>query len=317
MPAHIPRSILVLGAGELGTAVLRSLAVRSEIRSANCSLHVLLRPSTAESTDPTKKAQVASFKALNISIVKGDLSVATSAGLSQLFRTHNIDTVIGCTGFTEDHSLQLKIAQGVYESGTVKRYFPWQFGVEYDLIGRQAGFGLFADQLDVRDLIRKRQASVEWVIVSTGMFMSFIFEEFFGVLHRDDDKLTVRALGSWDTKVTLTAVEDIGALTAAIVFDPAVSNQVVYVAGQTLSYGQFADIVGEFAPLQKEEWTMNHLMAELEKDTQDQLKKYRVVFGEGTGVSWDETETYNIKRGLKTTCVKEWIQAHPAVLTKG
>jgi len=54
----------------------------------------------------------------------------------------------------------------------VKRYFPWQFGVDYDVIGRGSAQDLFDKQLDVRHLLRG-QSGTEWVVVSTGMFMSF------------------------------------------------------------------------------------------------------------------------------------------------
>ena len=47
----------------------------------------------------------------------------------------------------------------------VKRYFPWQFGVDYDVIGRGSAQDLFDEQLDVRDLLRS-QNRMEWVIVS-------------------------------------------------------------------------------------------------------------------------------------------------------
>ena len=66
------------------------------------------------------------------------------------------------------------------------------------------------------------------------MFTSFLFEPAFGVV--DLAQNTVRALGSWNTAVTVTTPEDIGRLTAAIQFDPVLVNQVVYVTGDTLTY---------------------------------------------------------------------------------
>jgi len=68
----------------------------------------------------------------------------------------------------------------------VKRYFPWQFGVDYDVIGRGSAQDLFDEQLDVRDLLRG-QSGTEWVVVSTGMFMSFLFEPWFGVVEVGKD----------------------------------------------------------------------------------------------------------------------------------
>jgi hypothetical protein len=39
-------------------------------------------------------------------------------------------------------------------SAGVKRYLPWQFGVDYDVIGRGSAQTLFDEQFDVRDLLR-------------------------------------------------------------------------------------------------------------------------------------------------------------------
>ena len=81
----------------------------------------------------------------------------------------------------------------------VKRYLPWQFGLDYDAIGRGSGQDLFDEQIDVRDLLRSQQGQegeTEWVIVSTGLFLSFLFENGFFVDARDlERRATVTALG--------------------------------------------------------------------------------------------------------------------------
>ena len=90
---------------------------------------------------------------------------------------------------------------------------PWQFGVDYDVLGKGSAQDLFNEQLEVRELLRAQRAT-EWIIISTGMFTSFLFEPAFGVV--DLAKNTVHALGSWDTQVTVTTPEDIGMLTATV-----------------------------------------------------------------------------------------------------
>jgi hypothetical protein len=140
--------------------------------------------------------------------------------------------VIGCTGFVAGSGIQRKLAHAVLDA-SVKRNFPWQFGVDYDVIGRGSAQDLFDEQLDVRDLLRS-QDRTEWVIVSTGMFTSFLFEPSFDVVDRAQN--TVHALESWDTAVTVTTPEDIGTLTAEILFaEPRVVNRIVYTAGDTIS----------------------------------------------------------------------------------
>jgi len=293
-------SILVLGAGELGMAVLRSLAQLAP--SADTTLTVLLRPSTLASDAPEKRRDLDELAALGINFLPGDLA-DSAENLALLFR--NFDTVIGCTGFVTGRSIQLKLARAAFEAG-VKRYFPWQFGVDYDVIGRGSAQDLFDEQLEVRDFLRA-QDRMEWVIVSTGMFTSFLFEPSFGVV--DLAQNTVHALGSWETAVTVTTPEDIGTLTAQICFaEPRIANSIVYTAGDTITYGRLADIVETVRgrEIKRQAWSVPFLQDELAKDPEDSLKKYRVVFAQGRGVAWEIERTFNFQRSIDTRNVEQW-----------
>jgi hypothetical protein len=295
-------SILVLGAGELGMPVLRNLA--KDAPSRNVSLSVLLRPSTLDSHDPGKQHDLAELRSLGIAFVSGDLGDAAT-DLPALLR--GFDTVISCTGFVGGPGFQRRLATAVLDAG-VKRYFPWQFGVDYDVIGRGSAQDLFDEQLDVRDLLRS-QNRTEWVIVSTGMFTSFLFEPSFGVV--DPAQNTVRALGNWQNSVTVTTPEDIGVLTARICFaEPRIVNTIVYTAGDTVTYAQVADIAELVLQrkLQRLEWNVPLLREELAKDPDDALKKYRVVFAEGKGVAWDMEATFNARHNIPVTNVARWAQ---------
>jgi uncharacterized protein YbjT (DUF2867 family) len=296
--------ILVLGAGELGMAILRSLSKRASQRS-NTSLTVLLRPSTIASHDPAKQRDIAELRSLGVNILAGDLVEASTAELASLFK--DFHTVIGCTGFVTGRRSLLKQAQAALDAG-VRRFLPWQFGVDYDIIGRGSAQDLFDEQLDVRDLLRS-QDRMEWIIVSTGMFTSFLFEPSFGVV--DLAKNTLHALGSWDTAVTVTTPEDIGELTAEILFtEPRIANRVVYTAGDTLTYRQLADIIDTVLnrQVQRVEWPVPLLKDELAQDPDNPLKKYRVVFAEGPGVSWDINQTFNAQHNIKVKTVEQWVR---------
>ena len=297
-------SILVLGAGELGMAVLRHLA-KQAVRFPGTTITVLLRSSTINSNNPSKQRDIAELKSLGIDFLPGDLS-ATVHELSAIFK--NFHTVISCTGFvTGAGGLQLKLTHAVLNAG-VKRYFPWQFGVDYDIIGKGSAQDSFDEQLDVRNLLRS-QNRTKWVIISTGMFTSFLFEPFFGVVNLAQN--TVHALGSWNTAVTVTTPEDIGKLTAGIYFaEPAIEDSIVYTAGDTITYGQLADIIDAALDrkLKREDWSLAKLKSELMNDAGDIIKKYRVVFAEGKGVSWDFNKTFNAEQKIETMSVKQWVQ---------
>jgi hypothetical protein len=297
-------SILVLGAGELGMAMLRSL-VRRAAGVSGLSLAVLLRPSTIDSGDPRKQKDIDELRGLDVEVIPGDLSGQSVTDLATVFG--RFDTLISCTGFVGGSGVQRKIARAALDAG-VKRYFPWQFGVDYDVIGRGSAQDLFDEQLDVRDLLRS-QDQTEWVIVSTGMFTSFLFEPSFGVV--DLARNTVNALGSWDNAVTVTTAEDIGALTAEIVFaEPRFVNQVVHVAGDTITYRQLADTVDSMLGrnVHRVEWSVPKLERELAEEPGDSIRKYRAVFAAGKGVAWDKSRTFNTQRCMRVCGLEDWMR---------
>ncbi|WP_278387524.1 aromatic alcohol reductase [Pseudomonas oryzihabitans] len=303
------QSILVLGAGELGLPVLRNLA-RLAKEKPGSKVSVLLRQSTLDSQDAGKKRELGEMRALGITLVAGDLVKDSIAELAAVFA--RFDTVIGCAGMVAGRETPMKLARAALASG-VKRYFPWQFGVDYDVIGRGSPQDLFDAQLEVRELLRA-QSQTEWVIISTGMFTSFLFEPAFEVVDLVTD--TVRALGSLDTQVTLTTPEDIGRLTAEIVFfEPRFRNEIVYLAGDTLAYGELAGLLERVLqrPFSTQVWTLPQLLDELEKEPDEQLKhiwKYRAVFAQGRGVAWPMETTFNARHGFPVTSAEQWAREH-------
>ncbi|PVE50666.1 aromatic alcohol reductase [Rhizobium rhizogenes] len=300
------RNILVLGAGELGMPVLRNLARRAkDIDDAKIS--VLLRASAVESASPAKQRDIAEIRDLGIEIVLGDLVKSSIDELASLFSRY--DTVIGCTGYAAGIDTPMKLAKAALQSG-IPRYFPWQFGVDFEAIGRGGPQDIFDAQLDVRELLRS-QNKTEWVIISTGMFMSYLFEPEFGVV--DLENSTVRALGSYDNAVTVTTPDDIGVLTAEIVFyEPAIANEIVFLAGDTVTYGQLADKLEASLKrsFSRSEWTIPVLMEDLANDTQNMMRKYRAAFGIGRGMAWDKAGTFNVREGIKVTDVSDWVNAN-------
>ncbi|MFY1916468.1 aromatic alcohol reductase [Achromobacter xylosoxidans] len=304
-----PDATLVLGAGQLGLAMLRSLAPHA----APGTLAVLLRPSSLRTDDPQKQRDLATLRALGVQIVSGDLLAQPAAELAALFG--RFGTVVSCTGFVGGPGVQRKIARAALDGG-VRRFVPWQFGVDYDLIGRGSPQDLFDEQLDVRDMLRA-QSATEWLIVSTGMFTSFLFEPAFGVV--DLAARRVNALGGWDTQVTVTTADDIGALTAAILrAEPRLANQVVYVAGDTVSYRQLADTVDRALGIetQHQARTVPALMRELAAAPGDPMRKYRAVFAQGRGVAWDPARTFNAARGIATQGLAAWVRENRQALRR-
>lgn len=301
-----PPSILVLGAGELGLPVLRNLA-RVAKRVPGSSISVLLRDATINTREPAKRADIDELRSLGIRMVAADLVNDSIDQLAEVFA--RFDTVIGCAGMVAGRETPMKLATAALQSG-VRRYFPWQFGVDFEAIGRGSPQDLFDAQLDVRELLRA-QDKTEWVIISTGMFTSFLFEPVFAVV--DFQNGTVNALGSLETCVTLTTPEDIGALTAEIVFfEPRFRNEIVYLAGDTVTYAEVADLLERVLgrPFKRNVWTVPYLMQQLGKDPTHHIKKYRAVFAQGKGVAWPKAGTFNEQQSMAVTTAEGWARKH-------
>lgn len=296
-------NMLVLGAGQLGMAVLRALA--PHIHNANERPTVLVAPAMVNTPTGQDAANLAELHALGINIKGFDLA-SDEETLTSLFQDYR--TVLNCTGFVAGPGTQIKITRAVLAAG-IERYFPWQFGVDYDIVGRGSGQPVFDEQYEVRQLLR-RQTGTEWVIVSTGMFTSFLFEPAFDVVNLD--RRTIHALGSWETKVTVTTPEDVGKLTIAILLDePRITNEVVFVAGDTISYGRLAQVVEKVSGqvFGKTEWTLDKLYRDLAAVPDDPMARYRAAFALGDGMWWDKAQTYNERKGIETVNVEQYLRA--------
>ena len=299
------KSILVLGAGELGNEVINALCNHPQRNDRNIT--VLLRPDPVGNPDSATLARrdlVSSLQSRGVSVVRADIANGTEADLSPIFSEYS--TIVGCTGMTYPTGTQLKLAKAVL-AAEVDRYFPWQYGMDYDVIGRGSSQDLFSEQLDVRDLLRAQERT-KWVIVSTGLFMSFLFVPAFGVV--SEDRGSVTALGAWENEITLTTPRDIGKAVAQLVLVDVGVGGVVHIAGETASYQKIAEYVEEEKgrEVRRELATVDQLDKELRSDPDNGMKKYRAVFAEGKGVAWPMEKTYNARKGMRFCGVSEYLR---------
>lgn len=318
--------VLIIGAGDLGLPILTCLATRLPPTS---TLTVLLRPlSSATTPSDSKAAQTALLRRLAILTLHVDIATASHAALVALLAP--FATVIVCTGMST-RGTHVRLAEAAAAAG-VHRYVPWQFGVDYDMITEGAAGGLFDEQKAVRRVLRG-QESMRWVVVSTGLFASFLFEGMFGVVEGlgaaereawggeavgKRGEVVARALGGWETEVTVTATSDIGAITADIVLDETGwaegddregrMGRVVYVAGETVTYGKVAEVVEKVLgrEVTRELWTVPELEKRMAEDPNNVMKKYQCVFGQGVGVSWPAEKTWNAQKKIHVMGVEDW-----------
>ncbi|CAN8097593.1 unnamed protein product [Discula destructiva] len=299
------QSILIIGAGELGEAILSALSTHSQ-RSAETRIDILVREESITSPSPTKAAANARLCSLGATLVAGNYVDDTVSSLAATF--HKYDVVIQAGGYGMPKGTQVKSATAALQAG-VRRYFPWQFGVDYEAIGEGSAQDLFDEMLQVRHMLRAQQET-HWTVISTGLFMGYLFLAEFGVV--DLETRVVRALGDWQNKVTVTTPEDIGRVTADIVVRPeGTVDRVVYIGGETISYGQVADTLDETMGFEFDRWRWDlDFLRDRQKRHPDNLwYKYQRIFGDGTGIWWDQETTLKSQRGIEMTTVRDYITA--------
>ncbi|KAK4151823.1 isoflavone reductase P3 [Chaetomidium leptoderma] len=294
-PPH-PTSILVIGAGELGTAILSALTTHpnnnhTSNTTTTTKIAVLRRASTLASPDPAQQSAIARLASLGITSETGDFIHSPLPELIAVFAKYNV--VIQAGGYGAPGGTLLRVAEAAVAAG-VRVFVPWQFGVDYAAVSaadQQGGGGggleasghgeLFGEMLAVRAMLRG-QNGTRWVVVSTGLFMSFLFLRGFGAV--DLEGKVLRGLGGWGNRVTVTDVDGIGRMVAEVVYQPPDGN-VVYVAGDTVSYGEVADIVeGVYGGgFKREVWDREYLRKRLEEEPEDLMLKYQNAFAAGVG----------------------------------
>ncbi|MDU2940963.1 MAG: aromatic alcohol reductase [Enterobacteriaceae bacterium] len=296
-------TVLILGAGELGIQVLRAMSSKVQ-EHTDVKISVLLRSEAAHAVSGSRKTRLDELMKLGIAVVEGDLQENSVDELSALFAA--FDAVINCSGFVSGPGTQIKITRAVLKAA-VARYFPWQFGVDYDVVGKGSGQQVWDEQLDVRHLLRQQNAT-EWVIVSTGIFTSYLFEPGFGVI--DAQSKTVCALGDWQHAITLTTPEDIGQLTTDIFFhQPTFRNEIVYIAGDTLTYSELADLMHAHwgTDVNRKLLDGQQLQDDVQRNPQDVGANYRLAFARPDGVAWSKSNTYNHRKGIATITASQWL----------
>lgn len=303
MPRNsLHKKILVLGAGELGMPVIRELL---RLKEGNDTLSVLVPTLAAVVRSNSVLQTRQTLHSLGVQIVEMDLAASSAQELSATFS--EFTQIIGCTGFVGGRGTQLKITTAALNAD-IEHYIPWQFGVDYDIVGHGSGQEVFDEQADVRTLLRS-QSRVKWSIVSTGMFTSFVFLPAFGLVDLEHGK--VHALGDWSHRLTVTTPEDIGRMTALIALDHhRHADKVIYLSGDTFTYAELADTVEVVLgkPMERVMLSVPALKAEVDAHPDDTMRKYRLAFARTDGVAWSKSGTFNNDMGLAMVDVATWLR---------
>ncbi|MET8722124.1 Rossmann-fold NAD(P)-binding domain-containing protein [Streptomyces misionensis] len=113
----------------------------------------------------------------------------------------------------------------------------------------------------------------------------------------------------------MTTPEGIGVLTTDILFaEPRIRNEIVYLAGDTITYGELAETLETVLerPFRRAVWTVPALLDELAADPDNMTRKYRAVFARGRGVAWAKDDTYNARHAIPVTDLRQWVKENLA-----
>lgn len=131
---QVGEKVLVLGAGQLGASVLASLV--PAVTQRNGSVCVIVSGRSRDKQSKRRSSIHQQLADAGARFIPVDIADSSVAALKDQF--HGFDTIINCMGFVAGAGTQIKITRAVLEAG-VKRYFPWQFGVNYDVVGKGSG----------------------------------------------------------------------------------------------------------------------------------------------------------------------------------
>lgn len=117
MSQHL--NLLIVGAGELGEAILSALASHPS-ESAGTTFHVLLREESINSpSSPSKQASNERLRSLGATLVPGNFVDDPVSSLASIFKDY--DVVIQAGGYGLPKGTQIKSATAAMQAG-VSRY---------------------------------------------------------------------------------------------------------------------------------------------------------------------------------------------------
>ena len=94
---------------------------------------------------------------------------------------------------------------------------------------------------------------------------------------------------------------------AVLIAEPPIADQVAFVVGDTMTYGQAADLVEQVSgkSLTREVWTLSQLRTRRVAHPENAMAKYDVVFAEGRGVAWSRDNTFNQGHHIPVTDLRQ------------
>ncbi|KAG9449682.1 hypothetical protein H6P81_009647 [Aristolochia fimbriata] len=228
MAAEKSRILIIGGTGYIGKFIVEASAISGH------PTFVLLR----ESTISSKAALLEKFTGMGVTLLNGDMYDHGSL----VNAIKQVDIVISTVGF-QQLADQTKIIDAIKEAGSIKRFFPSEFGNDVDRV--QA---VEPARTVVQTKVRIRRAveaqGIPYTYVSANFFAGLVLPTVaqLGATAPPAHKFII--FGDGNPKAIFVREEDIATYTIKAVDDPRTLNKVLYLRppGNALSFNDLASL---------------------------------------------------------------------------
>eukprot|EP00834_Sanchytrium_tribonematis_P006393 NODE_466_length_7077_cov_0.565205.p2 type:complete len:283 gc:universal NODE_466_length_7077_cov_0.565205:290-1138(+) len=145
--------------------------------------------------------------------------------ITKVFQGYEV--VLSALGSQSGAILHQKQLIDAAKKANVKRFIPSEWAWDNSITF------MVAEKNQIRHHLE--QSGLEWTYFQTGYFSEYIWSNFFGW---DIKNNKFQVVGNEDTKISHTDMATIGKYAAAFLNHPSSKNKTVYVATETLTYGQ-------------------------------------------------------------------------------
>lgn len=164
MASFTPTNILIFGAtGNIGIHITEAI-LKASPGFGKVTVF------TSQRTADGKKQLLEGWKSQGAEVVVGD--VTSAADVSAAYKNHNVDTVVSAVG-RDVLAQQMELIRLAEASGTVKWFFPSEYGTDIEHNERSAGEKPHQVKLAVRRMIRDEVKRLHVTYLVTGPYFDF------------------------------------------------------------------------------------------------------------------------------------------------